>query len=132
MKKRKNSGHNGPLFKRPLVPLKRGWISPPGEHFPCETTHNDAALGLLKKFYPTSNWETVAKDYLDDMLLSRGWVRVYAEGYYEVGEFSGGPRSIVLELVAQMPPNDPVVLDIASSYSTEDKLTASQFLDKFQ
>lgn len=90
---------------------------------------------MLERFYPGVSWATHDESDLGNSLLRRGWVRIYTDGYFEVGAFSGPAKSLVLELVAQMPPEQHVLLDEASkrsSIGSEERLTAAKFLDKFQ
>lgn len=137
------SGHTGPLFKPALLTSRvgKGWVSPMGEIFsigpngfwpgPEDTFiqyHEGAAEKLVAKFYPGLE---IALWHCCPELLQRGWVRAYADGYYEVWSFERSKR-VLLDLVSALKPESNVTIDILDGGVKVIEMPVVSFLDKYQ
>jgi hypothetical protein len=116
------NGHNGPLFKN-IGQVSKKWIGPKDQivSFECSCDHKEIANEILAEYYP---------DVANNELLERGWVRVYVDGYYEIGKLDGEAKRIVLDLIAALKDDDDVMVDVINEKRTIE-MKAKDFLDKY-
>jgi hypothetical protein len=129
----RGKGHAGPIFVRMRSNgfSQCGWHSPAGRFYPCPTfLHRTVAGTLSESFYPGVVGDPI------DLLLGKGWVRASCDGYYEVARLEGSARTTVLDLVATLPPEAQVAVDLTpegdeSPARMIEGFTAGQFYDRF-
>ena len=52
-----------------------GWLSPNGEHFPCESYgHDELTRRIIKEYYKSNKYMSPFES--DDYLFDRGWCRI--------------------------------------------------------
>jgi len=115
----------------------RGWISPDGREFNSDDggTHSSHAHRLLQKFYPNWKWESLRTFqqsgviYADLALEYKGWIRVVDNGIYSIYKMTPQIKSILIELLSELPNNYPVKMDIEDGRSIGGRSTAREVLN---
>ncbi len=97
-------------------------------------THDSHADRLLKKYYSNWNWESSKSFqlggvwYADLALQYKGWIRVVDNGIYSIYKLTPQIKSILIEILSELPPSHVVYLDMEVGRSIR-RSTAREVLE---
>jgi len=122
------SGHTGPLFTPVVGLVGKGWAAPSGERFIIshDVDHEDYGDLLMGRFYAGVPYASSCFE-----LLTRGWIRVHGDGYYEVCKFESS-KHLLLDLVSALHADDKVFVDVVDNGIKVIEMSAQNFIDKYQ